>query len=225
MDISIITVNYNSYDFAKLLIESIRNFTLQSYEIILVDNSLYKQPIPYPEVVVLPQDSNIGHGEGLNIGVKAAQSPIVVFFDIDCHVLSHYWERLIIDRLKEVDVIGGRGVEAKPIRPAFMAMKTSTALKYDFRPTEGYQGHRVTPEGFDVAISAYHKMTEDGILIELLDSQPNRYHTLNGEEWLIDGIPICYHHWHGSHLKERQVDFEEDLIEDKVHLFKKLRKV
>jgi hypothetical protein len=90
---------------------------------------------------------------------------------------------------------------------------------YDFRDTPGYSGHRVTPDGYDVAIKAYYNMLQDGVRIKMINSIKNKFGTLNGEEWCIDGEPLIYHHWHGAHLTERQVDFKEDLKHDKDHLF------
>lgn len=222
MDISIISVNWNSYDFAQILIESIEAFTKCKYEIIIIDNSLSKQELKYNSVKVLPQDKNIGHGAGLNLGLKHAQAPYSMFLDIDCHILKRNWDQKFLEAIKGYDVLGGKGVPVKPIRPACIMLKTSIGKLYDFRDTPGYKGHRITPNGFDVAVEAYYKMQSAGVKIKLIDSIPNKFGTLNGEEWCIDGEPLIYHHWHGSHLKERQVDFKEDLLEDKKKLFNQI---
>jgi hypothetical protein len=121
--------------------------------------------------------------------------------------------------MEEYDLIGGRGVPAKPIRPACMFMKKHLE-RYDWRDTADYKGHRITPEGYDVAILAYHQICADQHRVGFLEARQNRYGTLNGEEWCIDGVPLVYHHWHGSHLKERSVDFPgRDLFADKTKLF------
>lgn len=222
MDISIISVNWNSYDFAQILIESIEAYTTCKYEIIIIDNSLCKQELKYNSVKVLPQNKNIGHGAGLNLGLKHAQAKYSMFLDIDCHILKRGWDQKFLKAIEEYDVIGGKGVPEKPIRPACMMLKTTTGLLYDFRDTPGYKGHRITPEGYDVAVEAYYKMQSYGAKIKLIDSIKSRYKTLNGEEWCIDEEPLVYHHWHGSHLKERQVDFKENLLEDKQKLFNQI---
>lgn len=220
--ISIISVNWNAYDFARVLIESAKIFTNRPYEIIIVDNSTVKEDLSYENVKQFPQWSNTGHGEGLNFGSLQATYPFVLFLDIDCHFIKRGWDDLFFKAIEGFDVIAGRGVPEKPIRPACMFLKQEIAVRYDWRPTPGYRGHRITPTGFDVAIQAYHTMLEDSVKIKLIESQCNRYKTLNGEEWLVDNIPVVYHHWHGSHLKERQADFKEDLLKDKQTLFSKL---
>jgi glycosyltransferase involved in cell wall biosynthesis len=219
--ISIVTVNWNAYDFAKILVESVHWFSKLPHEIIVVDNSVVKQTIP--DVVQIPQDRNVGHGEGLNIGSQAAQYPYTLFLDIDCHILTYGWEAAFLRALESLDVIGGEGVPAKPIRPACMFLPTEIARRYDWKDTPGYRGHRITPEGFDVAIQAYYRMLADGLKIGFFDWMPNRYNTINGEEWGLDGTAYCYHHWSGTYLEARQKDFpDQDLAADKVHLFTQL---
>ena len=216
--ISIITVNWNSYDFLDLMIESLEMYSSLPYELIIIDNSTNKQHVARDNVVQHQMSENVGHGEGLNRGVKLAKFDFVMFLDVDAHILRHNWEQPFINLMSEFDVVGGKGVPVKPIRPACMFMKKKFS-GYDWRATDGYKGHRVTPEGTDVAVRAYYQMLSDGVRVDLLESIQNHYGTYTGEEWCIDGIPLVYHHWHGSHLIERQVDFSIDLQAEKKHLF------
>ena len=215
--ISIITVTWNSYDFLDLLIESLEIYSSVPYELIVVDNSEIKQE--RNNVRQLNMDHNVGHGPGLNEGVKYTKFPYVMFLDVDTHILCHGWEQHFIDMMEQFDVIGGRGVPVKPIRPACMFMKREF-VNYDWRSTDGYKGHRITPEGTDVAIKAYYQMLERGVKIGFLESLPNRYETHTGEEWSINGIPLVYHHWSGTWLPKRQEDFPDiDLLKEKQKLF------
>lgn len=217
--ISLIVVNFNSYDFLELLVESINIFSKIDYELIVVDNSYVKQNISGNNIKVFTQENNIGHGAGLNLGVKQAKFPYIMFLDVDVHFLKHNWEDYFLRKIKHCDVIGAKGVESKPIRPACMFLKKEFA-SYDWNSTPGYKGHRITPDGFDVAIKAYHEMIKDNVKIEFMESYQNRYKTITGEEWGLENTSLCYHHWHASHLKERQIDFPEDnLIENKKKLF------
>lgn len=224
MEISIVSVNWNAYEFAKILIESVDIYSSGiDYEIIIIDNSIEKQPLHYNRVKVLPQNTNIGHGQGLNIGISEAKAPYTFFLDIDCHILQRGWYKSFLNAIKGYQVLGGRGVPQKPIRPSCMLMETNLGRKYDFRDTPGYKGHRITPDGFDVAVKAYYDMLLNNVKIKFIDSKPSRYKVLNGEEWYIENTPYIYHHWHGSHLEERQVDFpHNDLISDRNALFKQI---
>lgn len=225
--ITIVTVAWNSYDFLTLLIESLEIFSSFPYELIVIDNSLEFQAVKAPHVHQFKMPNNIGHGRGLNHGVAKAHElfprhPFIMFLDCDTHFISHKWEVPFLELMKKYDVVGGRGVPQKPIRPACMFMHRQFA-RYDWADTTGYKGHRVTPEGFDVAIKAYYQMLADRRQIGFLESGPNRYGTMNGEEWCIDGVPLVYHHWSGTHLKERQVDYPNvDLFEDKAKLFARI---
>ena len=217
--ISIITVSWNSYDFLYLLIESLALYSRLPYELIVIDNSTNKQSIRKVHVKQFHMSENIGHGPGLNQGVKMASFPFVMLLDVDTHILGHNWEDPFIKKMEEFDVIGGRGVSVKPIRPACMFMKKEFA-HYDWRSTDGYKGHRITPEGTDVAIRAYYQMIEDGVKIGFLEHGPNRYGTHTGEEWMIDNKPLVYHHWSGTWLAKRQEDFPDvDLFKEKQKLF------
>lgn len=205
--ISVISVNWKAYDFASVLAESLDLYTTNEYELIIIDNT----------------QNNVGHGEGLMCGVEQVTHPYTVFLDVDTHVLINGWDEYFLQLMHDYDVVGGKGVPQKPIRPACMFMKTHIAKKYDWTATPGYQGHRVTPNGYDVAIRAYHQMNLANVRIKLIESIPSRYKTCNGEEFIIDGTPVVYHHWHGTHLKERSVDFPDiDLFADKELLFRQI---
>lgn len=218
--LSIITVTWNSYDFLKILTESLSVYTNIKYDIIVIDNSV--NPIKLDDSIIhIVNKTNIGHGAGLNQGsliAKNLNNPYVLFLDVDTHFVQHGWDE-VLTNLK--GVIVAKGVPVKPIRPAFLLTTKDIAASYDWAPTPGYQGHRITPTGFDVAIKAFYEMSGDGIEIQYLNSFPNRYDTLTGEEWGFD-TPFIYHHWHGSHLKERQVDFQQDLMKEKEKLFNQI---
>jgi GT2 family glycosyltransferase len=208
-DISFVTVNYLADDFLQLLLESIERFASASHEIIVIDNSI----------------TNRGHGEGLNEGAGKATGKWTCFLDVDCHFLKHGWDNELIAVATEIgiDVFAGKGSVAKPIRPAFVFLKTEIAKQYDWRSTPGYRGHRLNPDGFDTAISAYHEMRRDQRRIHLLDwCRLYRYGTSLGEELVFGDDVFLYHHWHGASLQvsERHADNPGiDLYEEKRKLF------
>jgi glycosyltransferase involved in cell wall biosynthesis len=210
-----------------LLIESLYFFAEVPYELIVIDNSEFKTQLSHPHVHQFFMPVNIGHGRGLNHGVAKAfelfpDNPFLMFLDSDCHVLRHRWEIPFIAKMKDYDIIGGRGPASKPIRPACMFMRKEIG-EYDWADSHGFKGNRVTPGGYDVAIKAYYKLLADNVRVGFLEATKNRYGTKNGEEWCINGQPLVYHHWHGSHLAERQADFPDtNLLDDKDKLFSKI---
>ena len=228
--ISIVSVNYKSHDWACLLTESARRFSEEEHEIIILDNTPggENKPIPWAQVIknAVPQDTT--HGCGLNQAIAHASGHYVLILDIDCHFLVKGWE----DRFRRVlnksnYCISVKGSDVKPLRPACVFMQTQHARKYDWRATPGYQGHRITPDGFDVGIQAYHEMVKNNLPIywmEKGDQGLSRYETLTGEEYGIGKLPLIYHHWHGAHLEERnKVDYtEHDLLAEKDKLFARI---
>lgn len=227
--ISIVTVNFNSYDFLWLMIESLERYSSVIYKLIVIDNSdaAKRLKIVHPSVHQFVMPSNVGHGQGLNMGVTRClelypRHKYVMFLDVDCHIVSYNWEQYFIESMKKYDVIGGKGVPSKPIRPSCIFMKRNLA-NYDWSASEGFAGNRATPGGYDVAIRAYYKIMADGFNIGFTDSTINRYGTVNGEEYGIDGVPLIYHHWSGTWLETRQQDFADvDLLKDKQKLFNKI---
>ena len=175
--ITIVTANWNAYDFLDLMIESLAFYSRLPYELIVIDNSSEKRTVQRSRVHQFFMHNNIGHGRGLNHGVKKAyelfpNNPFLMFLDVDCHVLCHNWEVPFIGSMKQYDLIGGKGVVAKPIRPACMFMKREMGA-YDWCDTKAYGGHRKTPEGYDVAILAYYRMQADGRNIGFLERAKN----------------------------------------------------
>lgn len=222
MNLSVVTVNRNSNDFLRALLESVDVYGTEDVEIIVVDNSDRHEPIHHPSVRHIPQTTNVGHGQALNIGFHETKNPYILCLDVDCHFLSSGWESAFRDCLKDNEFVAGRGIPVKPIRqPA--ALRREIAIRYDWRATPGYKGHTVTPDGFDAGIQAYHQMIKGSVRIKLLESKPSHYGTLNGEDWYVDGTAYIYHHWHGAHLKERSPDFpHHDLFADRDRLLASL---
>lgn len=222
-DIAILTVNWRDYDFFELMYESLERFTEMDWEIICVDNNPEPKELVKPRLTHHKTGSNLGHGKGLNVGAQLVTAPYVLVLDVDCHLLRSGWEAAFLGLMEDYDIVGGRGVPQKPLRPACMFMKNYVVKKYDWRDTPGYKGHRVTPEGFDVAIQAYYQILEDKTPFAFIEAAKNSYGTLNGEDWCVGGVPYVYHHWHGTHLKERKVDFPKaDLEADKQMMFSKI---
>ena len=189
--ISIVTVNWDAYDFLWLMIESLQRYSSVPHELIVIDNSKNRLFVNENNVHQFFMTSNIGHGKGLNQGVLKAtemfpKNPFVMFLDVDCHILSHQWESMFIKSMKQYDVIGGKGPASKPIRPACMFMKKIVASRHDWSETDGFKGNRLTPGGFDVAIKAFHHMVSEGVPVGFMESETNRFGTINGEEWCIN---------------------------------------
>lgn len=229
--ISIVTVTFNSNDFANLLLESLDRFHSETVEVVIVNNGKGRfviSPVPnwYFEKekgIILNchenQSPDKTHGSGLNYGLTEVKGEEVLILDVDCHFLAIGWEKSFRNHLEGSHCVTVEGSPEKPMRPACCFMRTTDARQHDWRATPGYRGHRLTPDGFDVGIVAYHEMRAAGRDIRFLDTiKPSRYGTRTGEEY---GAYI-YHHWHGTHLVERQYDYAYDLLKEKAFLFEQV---
>ncbi len=128
MDISIIIVSYNSLNFIKSCISSIRNNIDKnskknelSYEILVVDNNsgdgskgyLKKQASEYNNFYLITNKDNLGFSRASNMGALKAKGKHLLFLNPDTRFLTGYLGDLIdfYDRSAKKDRIGTVGVK------------------------------------------------------------------------------------------------------------------
>ena len=174
-DFSIVVVNYNSYDFLRVLIESCNKFSYNNLEIIVIDNSLKWETLEYSNVSHFFQNQNIGHGSGINLGIQKATSDVVLVLDVDCHFLCKNFDLILLEEINNFDIIAVPGSIEKPIRAACILAKRDAVIDCDFRSTPNYQGCRKTPEGYDTAILAYYNMLKQNKKFNWFEIKRNRY--------------------------------------------------
>ena len=88
MDVSIIIVNYNTYDVTKNCIESIFQYTHNiDFEVILVDNNSKDESYSIfskdNRIIYLYQETNWGFGKANNIGYKQAKGKYLFLLNSD----------------------------------------------------------------------------------------------------------------------------------------------
>lgn len=89
IDLSIIIVSYNTKEFLRECIDSIKGTSRGfDYEIIVVDNassdnSLEMLKIKFPDVIVIKSKNNIGFSKANNLGVKKSRGRYVLFLNPD----------------------------------------------------------------------------------------------------------------------------------------------
>ena len=101
MDVSIVIVNYNTKDFLKECIESIRSETLCNYEIIVVDNaSTDHSPSmirgEYPNVKLIQNSTNIGFAAANNQGFKIAKGRYLLMLNTDTLIIRSAIDRFFL---------------------------------------------------------------------------------------------------------------------------------
>jgi GT2 family glycosyltransferase len=112
MLVSIIIINYNTFELTCKCIQSIYDkSTVVSFEIILVDNasiecdaSLFKQQ--YPEIILIKSDKNLGFAGGNNLGIQQAKGEYILLLNSDTELLNNAIE-LSYNRIKCEEKIAG----------------------------------------------------------------------------------------------------------------------
>lgn len=106
MDVSIIIINYNTYNLVVNCISSIKHFTPNSisYEIIIVDNNSTHIEVEnlktIPKIKLILSDQNLGFGAGNNLGVNNACGKFLLLLNSDTVFvedclsvfISQYWK-------------------------------------------------------------------------------------------------------------------------------------
>jgi len=89
--ISIITVNFNSTEVTKELLQSLRKQDYGNIEIIVVDNGSRRDPSleikrEFPEVMMVRSNENLGFAGGNNLGIAYATGDLLLFLNNDTEV-------------------------------------------------------------------------------------------------------------------------------------------
>lgn len=122
MDVSIVMINYNTFDLTKDAINSIKEYTKDiSYEIILIDNlspdgsgdklnELFKDNIIY-----IQSGANLGTSKAFNIGAKKARGKYVLWINTDILIKENFIKKLFdfMEKNPSCGICGGNLVDFK----------------------------------------------------------------------------------------------------------------
>jgi hypothetical protein len=102
--VSIITVNYNQPEATLAFLDSIKEITYASYEIIVVDNAspttdpkVLKEK--HPDIILVESKENLGFAGGNNLGIKIARGSYCLLINNDTEVEPGFLEPLV-DKLQ-----------------------------------------------------------------------------------------------------------------------------
>lgn len=103
MIVSIITVNYNTEEWIRLLLDSVKKYTSVSYEIIITDNS---NSLPESdEYKRLSGCTPPRHWLGITKAIKEAKGAYILLLDADSHIMRHDWDKDAIELFNEEEKI------------------------------------------------------------------------------------------------------------------------
>ena len=101
IDLSIIIVSYNTKDFLRECIDSIKKNTKNlNYEIIVVDNassdnSLRMLEEKFPDVITIKSKDNIGFSKANNLGVEKSKGKYVLFLNPDTVIYKDSLSKMV----------------------------------------------------------------------------------------------------------------------------------
>lgn len=120
MKLSIIIVNYNTYELTKQTIESVFSANVSfKYEIILVDNASYDDSISKikdwlsqqkdkDKVEIIINSENLGFSKANNIGIKRAKGQYILLLNSDTYIVNDCLEKCMnyIEQNKRIGALG-----------------------------------------------------------------------------------------------------------------------
>lgn len=95
MDLSIIIINYNTFELTSKCIESLYQYNSGfNYEIILVDNAsvecnadLFKEK--FPNIILIKSKENLGFAGGNNLGISHAKGEYILLLNSDTELIEN----------------------------------------------------------------------------------------------------------------------------------------
>lgn len=109
-DISIIIVNYNTFELTCDCIRSIKDNTICNCEIILVDNASSECNAKlfleyFPDIKLIQSKTNLGFAKGNNLGIQLASGKYILLLNSDTILLNNAID-LSLERIKKDGGIG-----------------------------------------------------------------------------------------------------------------------
>ena len=113
--ISIITAVHNQLEMNQLFLEHLRKYTVNPFEVIIIDNNSTDGTREYFEkegCVVIKNDANFSYPYTQNQGIKAAKYDVFAFLNNDI-IVCPQWDKKILESMhvNELDLITVCGIE------------------------------------------------------------------------------------------------------------------
>ncbi|MCS7185052.1 MAG: glycosyltransferase [bacterium] len=118
--LSIITAVHNKLQHNKLFLESLKKYTYNKFELIVIDNASQDGSGEFFEengAVVIRNEKNLCYPESMNLGFKYSKGEYICLLNNDVY-LSKHWDKYIIDAMedKDIKVASPGGIEKIPDR-------------------------------------------------------------------------------------------------------------
>ena len=221
--ISVIAVNRNNLEWLELLVKSVRKFTLQAYETIIVDNGSVDGSVAWlkaqDDIRSVFNPENRHHGPGLDQALTLAKGEFVMVLDGDAHLMAQDWDYLMLRAYRSgpnVRLVAAKGGEdpaepkCKPIHACFQFFERRFFIDHHLS--------FVAREGHDVGRKNYYDITALGYEVIRIpagydhyeaDGPPVKFYPgVYGDIYYLEGNPFLYHNWYSGRM------WNADIVDD-----------
>lgn len=141
--VTVVTVNWNSWDHLAVLIEVVMRRSPPDTEILVIDNGSVDESrdrlSAYPEVSAVMLPANLGHDLALDLGVLLSDSEYVVALDVDAFPLHDRWLEELLAPLDAGARISGARLNREYVHPCCWAMRTARFVEQGHSFRADYQ--------------------------------------------------------------------------------------
>lgn len=107
--VSIIIVNYNTFDYLQNCLESVLKTKYPNYEVILVDNNSIDGSLEvarrYKNIVLIENGTNVGFAEGCNLGIAESKGEYITLLNPDT-IVEENWLEPVVEIMEKDESIG-----------------------------------------------------------------------------------------------------------------------
>lgn len=133
--VTVLTVNWNSLEFLRVMLDATRAMSPQDTEVFVVDNGSSDGSLEFlrshQDVRVLRLPFNVGHGPALDIAVPLVDTEFLAVLDIDAFPVSPDWLSASVSALRGGAKIAGAHAYRNYIHPCFLVTHTPMLHEYD----------------------------------------------------------------------------------------------
>jgi glycosyltransferase involved in cell wall biosynthesis len=127
--VTVVTVNWNSEPYLRVLLRLVRQRSPAGTRILVVDNGSTDATRALldanPDVRAVKLSFNVGHDLALDIGFLLARTEFVVALDVDAFPVHGRWLDDLIEPLRSGNEISGARLNREYVHPCCLAMRTS----------------------------------------------------------------------------------------------------
>ncbi len=153
---TVITVNWNSLQFLRRMLDATVAMSPPGTEFLVVDNGSTDGSVEYlrgrSDVQTLHSPVNVGHGVALDLAVPRVDTEHVAILDVDAFPISDRWLDESLAALEAGAKVAGAHMHRNFVHPCFLVTRTATVHEFGltFRPVGSLARRRAAPLFLDV---------------------------------------------------------------------------